>query len=60
MMCRLSNDRTDIYDLGVILLETIVGRKMISKNDIKVSKEIVSSLPSWIVIDGHQKYLSRT
>lgn len=38
---RLSNDRTDIYDLGVILLETIVGRKMISENDINVSKEIL-------------------
>lgn len=35
-------DKNDIYDIGVILLEIIVGRPIISKNDIVVARDLVS------------------
>ncbi|KAL7120235.1 hypothetical protein ACP275_02G110400 [Erythranthe tilingii] len=35
-------EKNDIYDFGVILLEIIVGRTIISSNDINVSKDILS------------------
>nr|GMC82959.1 probable inactive leucine-rich repeat receptor-like protein kinase At3g03770 [Ipomoea batatas] len=35
-------EKDDVYGFGVILLETIVGRKMMTANDIDVSKDILS------------------
>ncbi|KAL0425393.1 UNVERIFIED_CONTAM: putative inactive leucine-rich repeat receptor-like protein kinase [Sesamum radiatum] len=35
-------EKDDVYDLGVILLEIIVGRTIISFSDISVSKDILS------------------
>ncbi|XP_059652849.1 probable inactive leucine-rich repeat receptor-like protein kinase At3g03770 isoform X2 [Cornus florida] len=34
-------DKDDVYDLGVILLEIIVGRPILSKNDISVAKDLL-------------------
>ncbi|XP_057979880.1 probable inactive leucine-rich repeat receptor-like protein kinase At3g03770 [Malania oleifera] len=34
-------DKNDIYDLGVILLEIIVGRPITSRNDIHVAKDLL-------------------
>lgn len=40
--CRSAfKEKDDVYGFGVILLETIVGRKMMTANDIDVSKDIV-------------------
>lgn len=36
-------EKHDIYDFGVILLEMIVGRTIIHPNDINISKDIVSA-----------------
>ncbi|KAK2983465.1 hypothetical protein RJ640_006478 [Escallonia rubra] len=39
---RLSyEDKNDVYDLGVILLEIIVGRAMVSHNDVSVAKDLL-------------------
>ncbi|PIN06545.1 Serine/threonine protein kinase [Handroanthus impetiginosus] len=35
-------EKNDMYDFGVILLEIIVGRPIISSNDINISKDILS------------------
>ncbi|KAH6794277.1 Leucine-rich repeat protein kinase family protein [Perilla frutescens var. hirtella] len=35
-------EKNDVYDLGVILLEIIVGRAIISLNDVNISKDILS------------------
>lgn len=37
-------ENDDVFDFGVILLEIIAGRAIISKNDINVSNDIVSFL----------------
>ena len=37
-------DKNDVYDLGVILLEIIVGRPITSKNDVVVARDLVSVL----------------
>ncbi|KAK6942457.1 Serine-threonine/tyrosine-protein kinase, catalytic domain [Dillenia turbinata] len=34
-------DKADVYDLGVILLEVIVGRPFISKNEVESAKEML-------------------
>lgn len=41
--CRENHkDKNDVYDIGVILLEMIVGRTLMSENDVEVTKDIVS------------------
>ena len=37
-------DKNDVYDIGVILLEIIVGRPIMYKNDIVVGRDLVSVL----------------
>lgn len=39
-------EKNDVYDFGVILLEIIVGRMIVSEHDVGVSKDIVSFLSS--------------
>ncbi|GLT88685.1 hypothetical protein SLE2022_067010 [Rubroshorea leprosula] len=34
-------DKNDVYDIGVILLEMIVGRTIMSENDVEVTKDIL-------------------
>lgn len=42
-MYRLKGEeKDDVYDFGVILLEMLVGRAINSVNDVNVSKDIVS------------------
>lgn len=38
-------DKDGVYDLGVILLEIIVGRAIISENDCSIAKDLVSVPP---------------
>ncbi|KAL3623285.1 hypothetical protein CASFOL_032101 [Castilleja foliolosa] len=35
-------EKNDVYDFGVILLEIIVGRPIISSNDVNISKDILT------------------
>lgn len=37
-------DKNDVYDLGVILLEIIVGRPIMSRNEVVVARDLVSLL----------------
>ncbi|KAG8391050.1 hypothetical protein BUALT_Bualt01G0147600 [Buddleja alternifolia] len=38
----IREEKNDVYDFGVILLEMIVGRTIITLNDINISKDILS------------------
>lgn len=40
------DDKSDVYDFGVILLEIIAGREITSDNDVSVMKDLVSILAS--------------
>lgn len=37
-----NGEKSDVYDLGTILLEVIVGRPIDSQDDVTVSRDIVS------------------
>lgn len=47
-ICRLKHeDKIDIYDFGVIFLEIITGRPLVSSGDVEAVKDQV-----WVHIDG--------
>lgn len=37
----IHGDKVDIYDFGVILLEIICGRPIVSPHDVKTAKDLV-------------------
>ena len=37
-----NEDKSDVYDIGVILLEIIVGRPIMSQNEVFVANDLVS------------------
>ena len=41
--CRVNDkDKNDVYDIGAILLEIILGRQITSQNEVHVSRDLVS------------------
>lgn len=41
--CRVNHkDKNDVYDIGAILLEIILGRQITSQNEVHVSRDLVS------------------
>lgn len=40
-------DKNDVYDIGVILLEIILGRQIKSQNEVHVSRDLVSTFSSF-------------
>ncbi|KAK6928983.1 Leucine-rich repeat [Dillenia turbinata] len=38
---RLNNDKSDVYDIGKILLEVIIGRTVISDMDIRIGRDML-------------------
>ena len=36
------DDKDDVHDIGIILLEILVGRPIMSQNEVMVVKDIVS------------------
>lgn len=44
-MCRVQDeDKSDVYDIGVILLEIIIGRPITSQNEVVIAKNILVSV----------------
>ena len=45
LLNRINQDqKVDVYDFGLILLEIIVGRSLTSKNEVKVLKDQVTDI----------------
>lgn len=48
-VCRTEqDDKSDVYDIGIILIEIIVGRPVMSKNEVVLVKDLVSACDSTI------------
>lgn len=48
-VCRTEqDDKSDVYDIGIILIEIIVGRPITSENVVVLVKDLVSACDSTI------------
>jgi hypothetical protein len=49
-LCRINDgDKNDVYDIGVILLEIILGRPIMFHNEVGILKDLVSIIFKFLI-----------